>query len=400
MYDRGTGGGPDVESRARAKPHWCRLRLDSDTPHPPVMDLKVHPLTGAVYAFTFGRGVFRLKNVGDAIEVCERSLGAMAASPASGNRTGGRVVQSTDSGHQPGQTSTTTASSVILTVLVAGSGHGTVMDRSPDSFRENCEKTALSGGRSCLFEYPPGAVVGLLATPSAGSAFQRWDCGGSDTADVCNVTMTRATTVTAIFTTHTLTVGAWGPGTVSAPATASSTAIDCRTTCISYNLADTVVTLKALATGESLFAGWDPPCGPALTPEGSKVGWCRVTVGKSSGVASGTTTMVTARFRGATVAVERLGERAGIVVGQGPIMVGRQATIRCDQANEPCRFLGPTTVTLTATPEDASDLVCWQGCPKAMRNICEVDVELKGVARVGVKFVSSQTPCQCGATCP
>jgi hypothetical protein len=55
--------------------HWCRLRLDHHTPHPPVMDLKVHPLTQAVYAFTFGRGVFRLRNVARAVAACKDALG-------------------------------------------------------------------------------------------------------------------------------------------------------------------------------------------------------------------------------------------------------------------------------------------------------------------------------------
>lgn len=49
---------------------WCLMRIDADTPYPPVMDLKVHPLTNWVYAFTFGRGVFRLKKADKAVEAC------------------------------------------------------------------------------------------------------------------------------------------------------------------------------------------------------------------------------------------------------------------------------------------------------------------------------------------
>jgi hypothetical protein len=54
---------------------WCHLKVDARTPHPPVMDLKVHPATHGIYAFTFGRGVFRLKNVARAARDCRNALG-------------------------------------------------------------------------------------------------------------------------------------------------------------------------------------------------------------------------------------------------------------------------------------------------------------------------------------
>lgn len=54
---------------------WCHLPVDDDTPHPPVMDLKVHSPTNEVYAFTFGRGVFRLGDVKEAWSACAEKLG-------------------------------------------------------------------------------------------------------------------------------------------------------------------------------------------------------------------------------------------------------------------------------------------------------------------------------------
>lgn len=38
------------------------------------MHLQVHPLSRGVYAFTFGRGVFRLANVRAAVCACDRVL--------------------------------------------------------------------------------------------------------------------------------------------------------------------------------------------------------------------------------------------------------------------------------------------------------------------------------------
>lgn len=53
---------------------WCHLALDTNTPHVKVMDLHVHPVTHGVYAFTFGRGVFRLANVKAAMDECGKAL--------------------------------------------------------------------------------------------------------------------------------------------------------------------------------------------------------------------------------------------------------------------------------------------------------------------------------------
>jgi hypothetical protein len=53
---------------------WCRMAVDAATPHPPIMDLRIHPVTRDVYAFTFGRGVFRLRGVDRAVEACTNAL--------------------------------------------------------------------------------------------------------------------------------------------------------------------------------------------------------------------------------------------------------------------------------------------------------------------------------------
>ena len=57
-------------------PHdpWCRLALDANTSDVSVEDLRVHPKTGWVYAFTFGRGVFRLEDVDEAVSDCRERL--------------------------------------------------------------------------------------------------------------------------------------------------------------------------------------------------------------------------------------------------------------------------------------------------------------------------------------
>lgn len=53
---------------------WCRLPVDTHTPDVWVEDLKVHPKNDWVYAFTFGRGVFRLEDVGEAVSACRELL--------------------------------------------------------------------------------------------------------------------------------------------------------------------------------------------------------------------------------------------------------------------------------------------------------------------------------------
>ncbi len=77
----------------------------------------------------------------------------------------------------------------VLTVAFAGNGDG-IVTSSP---------TGISCPTSCSATTDVGTVVTLTATPADGSAFSGWvgPCAGSGT---CQVTVTSATSVTAVFT--------------------------------------------------------------------------------------------------------------------------------------------------------------------------------------------------------
>jgi len=80
-----------------------------------------------------------------------------------------------------------------FTLTVARTGTGTITSTA----------AGISCGTDCSEAYDTGTVVGLIATPAPGSTFVGW--GGACTGtDVCQVTMTRDTSVTATFSTDTL----------------------------------------------------------------------------------------------------------------------------------------------------------------------------------------------------
>jgi PKD repeat protein len=112
----------------------------------------------------------------------------------------------------------------------------------------------------CSESYAAGAVVTLTATPVAGSAFLGWtgDCSG--TTPSCAVTMSQARSVTARFqaaaSTFPLTVTLAGAGTGSV----SGTGIACGLDCTESYAAGSPVTLNAVATGGSSFAGFSGDC--------------------------------------------------------------------------------------------------------------------------------------------
>ena len=145
-------------------------------------------------------------------------------------------------------TFTKSATNVALTVTETGTGTGTVTS-TPAGIA--CQPT-------CVANFASGQVVALTATAAAGSTFAGWTGAGCSGTAGCSVTLTAATTVTAMFnkstTNFTLTVTEAGSGTgtvTSAPA-----GIACQPMCSASFASGQVVGLTATAAEGSTFAGW------------------------------------------------------------------------------------------------------------------------------------------------
>ena len=158
----------------------------------------------------------------------------------------------------------TFALAFTLDVAIAGAGSGSVSSSPP----------GISCSSTCSGDFVAGTIVGLTATPSAGSAFAGWsgDCTGTG---ACNVTMSAARSVTATFVpTFTLTVSNVGSG--GGTVTSTPAGINCGATCSADYATGTMVGLTPTPAGGSTFVGWSGAC------TGS--GGCLVTMDAAKGV--------------------------------------------------------------------------------------------------------------------
>jgi IPT/TIG domain-containing protein/List-Bact-rpt repeat protein len=161
----------------------------------------------------------------------------------------------------PGGTATSAGNFVvtaILTAAKAGTGNGSLTSSSSPA-----SATQINCGATCSASYGVGTVVTLTATAAAGSVQTGWT--GCDTASgaTCTVTMNAARTVTATFAVQTFTLSVrkssllLGNGTVtSSSSPASSSQINCGSTCSASYVSGTVVTLRAAPAFLSSFSGW------------------------------------------------------------------------------------------------------------------------------------------------
>ena len=137
-----------------------------------------------------------------------------------------------------------------LSVSLTGTGAGAVTS-SPG---------AIDCPGSCADSYNGGTLVTLTATPDGTSTFAAWtNCTPTGTF-TCQTTVNAATSVTAEFTriTYSLAVTKSGGGDGQIWSS-SPVGINCAPGCASQSAdfdADTVVTLNAVADGNSAFAGW------------------------------------------------------------------------------------------------------------------------------------------------
>jgi hypothetical protein len=143
-----------------------------------------------------------------------------------------------------------------LTVSREGNGSGTVTSTSIPT-----GATQIDCGTVCTATYYGGTQVTLTAYADVGSTFAGWTGCDTVSATTCTVTMSEAKSVAATFTLQqfalTITKEGIGRGTVTSSSDpASSTQIDCGTTCSASFDWGTVVTLTATPAFANRFMGW------------------------------------------------------------------------------------------------------------------------------------------------
>ena len=219
--------------------------------------------------------------------------------------------------------------SPLLSVTLAGAGSGTVVS-SP---------AGISCGTTCSATFATGTAVSLTATPATGSTFTGWSpsslCTGTGT---CTVIMSQAESVTATFSTTSLTVSKAGSG--SGTVTSSPAGINCGTTCSSAFSSGTVVTLTEAPASGSNFTGWSGACSGSGTT-------CSVTMGAAESV--------TATFASLTMplTVVEMGNGAGTVTSSP---AGINCGTTCSYS-----FTTGSSVTLTAVASGSSTFTGWSG---------------------------------------
>jgi hypothetical protein len=234
---------------------------------------------------------------------------------------------------------------VALEVSTEGEGLGEV----------ECE---VEGGsaEACEAEYPYGTEIAFLAEPEAGSEFLEWseDCTGSG---VCEVTMTEAKSVSALFDVAHFTLEVEfegnGEGTVQCEVEGGSPEA-----CESTYPEGTEVALLATPEAGSEFLEWSGECDNASGNE------CEVVMNADKTVE-------------ATFDLEPVLETLTVEV-EGPGSLSAPEDIDCPGVCAGAYNFGEE-VTLTATPDSGAELLEWSGsgagtCAGTSTSTCEVEM--------------------------
>jgi hypothetical protein len=259
-----------------------------------------------------------------------------------------------------------TTANPTLTVVLAGTGTGSVSFTSSSTY--TCSDTTGVVTGTCSASFPSGTVVNVSEIPGTGSVFAGWSGGGcSGTGSTCNVTLTASMTVTATFNkpTYALTVTEAGSGTGTVAS--SPAGISCPATCSANYATGTTVTLTATAGSGSTFAGWSGQSGCGGT------GTCTINMSSAQSV--------TATFNKVQYAltVTLAGTGSGTVVStpQG-INCGSGCTADFDSGSQ---------VTLTATAGSGSAFGSWSAnCAPAQSNPLQCTITMSAAESVTATF--------------
>lgn len=220
-----------------------------------------------------------------------------------------------------------------LDVTLTGNGVG-VVTSAP---------AGISCGTGCSAPYDYGTTVVLTATPEPGTRFDGWSGACTGTAD-CTVSITAATSVSALFTglpaVVTVSLAGTGLGTVSS----TPAGISCDGDCSEVYAFGTMVSLTATPTAGSSFTGWSGDC-----------------LGTGPCVLNATTAKnVTASFTITTHSITVV--RTGPFAANG-LVTSAPAGIDCGTDCSETWDYG-TTVVLTATPAPGETFTGWSsgGC--------------------------------------
>ncbi len=273
-----------------------------------------------------------------------------------------------------------------MVIYKTGSGHGTVAS----------DPAGIDCGPICYAGFAADSVITLTATADGDSIFSGWSGACTGSASTCTVTMAAARNVTASFAIQIFDLNVVRDGTGGGTVTSVPAGINCGSACsASYNI-NTVITLTAVPTTHSRFAGWS---GGGCTGIGS----CIVTLGGAQ--------TVTATFDWITYTLtsHRIGSGAGSL-SSSPAGIDNCTGESCFAV-----FNSGTAVTLTAAPATGSTFTGWSGacagtgsCTTTMDAGKEITAEFSlipypltiytGGSGSGV-VTSSPNGIDCGVTC-
>jgi hypothetical protein len=143
-------------------------------------------------------------------------------------------------------TFTADPTAIVLTVVKAGSGTGTVTS-SP---------AGIACGDTCASEYSSGTTVTLSAVWDADTVFAGWSGSACGRASLCTVTMNASQTITATFRPLAPRLDVVLAGTGDGDVASTPAGISCGTVCGNVFAYGTTVTLAADPVVGASFGGW------------------------------------------------------------------------------------------------------------------------------------------------
>ncbi len=254
-----------------------------------------------------------------------------------------------------------TAETLTIQLKPGSGGSGTITSTNGATPAVNC---ALGGGTtSCTYSYIFGTPVNMQEAPNGASVFANWSGGAcSGNGATCNVTMNSSITVIAEFDppSFTLTLNKTGTGaangtistgTITAPASGPTTAMNCGASCSTSYFQGTVIQLTQSVGGSPspLFTGWSNGC--------SGAGACSVTLN--------TNTTVTANFQARNNLTVN-------VTGPGTVTSAPAGITNCTTSCTAA--FTDTTNPVALTPSPAAQFLSWSGCTSVSGNVCNVNM--------------------------